>query len=132
MRLASASLNAIGASDPQFSSVKQPVFYWRGQTRMQLDDLLDALLGSWCSDAARRHQRRYLARQAWRHAVTAPALSRVEQATLGIGFLRGNPSVDIAVRPGGLLDVELVNLHGGKRLRRDERSHVPIQMTPAG
>jgi hypothetical protein len=28
------------------------------------------------------------------------------------------------VRLGGLLDVELVHLHGRKRLSRDERSHV--------
>ena len=47
-------------------------------------------------------------------------------------LLRGDPSVQIAVRPGRLLDVELVHLHGSKRLSRGERSHVPVQVTAAG
>ena len=47
-------------------------------------------------------------------------------------LLRGDPSVQIAVRLGGFLDVELVHLHGHKGLSRDQRSHVPVQMAPAG
>src|SRR5947209_17866657 len=70
--------------------------------------------------------------------VTTPALTEVEHAMLhilaplGLWSFRGNPSVHVAVRPGGLFDVELVHLQGGKRLSGDERSDVPVEMTPAG
>ena len=47
-------------------------------------------------------------------------------------LFRGNASIHIAVRLGDLLHVELIYLHGSKRLSRDERSYVPVQMTPIG
>src|SRR5437016_6117821 len=55
-----------------------------------------------------------------------------DKQTLVPWSFRGNPSVQIAVRLGDLLNVELVHLHGSKRLSRDERPNVPVQMTPAG
>ena len=45
-------------------------------------------------------------------------------------LFRGHTSVQIAVRLGSLLDIERVRRHRRKRLRPDQRRHVPVEVTP--